>query len=132
GGRHLQKSKTRDLSSCSHPHRGSRRQVEEPRGPGPFFFFGGTNGAEIVSAYCESRGWTRIHNKHRDDFRLRWCETKSPGSYCNFREGEQLVFQIPNNAVLTTKIGLLSSLREYERVSTCPMSPSNQQVSSWW
>ncbi|KAI5095675.1 inactive polyglycylase TTLL10 [Silurus meridionalis] len=31
--------------------------------------------------------------------------------------GEQLVYQIPNNRVLTTKIGLLNSLREYERVS---------------
>lgn len=31
--------------------------------------------------------------------------------------GEQLLFQIPNNGVLTTKIGLLCSLRDYERVS---------------
>lgn len=30
--------------------------------------------------------------------------------------GEQLVYQIPNNKVLTTKIGLLSSLRDYDRV----------------
>lgn len=33
-----------------------------------------------------------------------------------FLPGEQLLYQIPNNKVLTTKIGLLSSLREYERV----------------
>ncbi|KAF0036746.1 hypothetical protein F2P81_012058 [Scophthalmus maximus] len=32
------------------------------------------------------------------------------------QSGEQLLYQIPNNKVLTTKIGLLSSLREYERV----------------
>lgn len=32
--------------------------------------------------------------------------------------GKQLVYQIPNNMVLTTKIGLLCSLREYERVSS--------------
>lgn len=117
-----------------------------------------------VSSYCESRGWKRIYNKHRDDFKLKWCETKSAANYCNFREGslitiliciinakeierkliisisflvachshkkqqpwnphvlfpgEQLVYQIPNNTVLTTKIGLLCSLREYERVSS--------------
>lgn len=32
--------------------------------------------------------------------------------------GEQLVYQLPSNRVLTTKIGLLNSLREYERVSS--------------
>ncbi|XP_041655415.1 protein polyglycylase TTLL10 isoform X2 [Cheilinus undulatus] len=109
---------SRDSSTLSHPDRGWERRVEEPRGSGPFFFFGGTNGAEIVSSYCERRGWKRVYNKHREDFRLKWCETKSPANYKNFREGEQLMYQIPNNKVLTTKIGLLSSLREYERVSS--------------
>ncbi|XP_022608902.1 inactive polyglycylase TTLL10 [Seriola dumerili] len=108
------KSLPRGLSTCSYPG----KDREEPRGPGPFYYFGGTNGAEIVSSYCESRGWKRIHNKHREDFKLKWCETKSSANYCNFREGEQLVYQVPNNKVLTTKIGLLSSLREYERVSS--------------
>lgn len=32
--------------------------------------------------------------------------------------GGQLLYQIPNNNVLTTKIGLLNSLREYDRVSS--------------
>ncbi|XP_060913200.1 protein polyglycylase TTLL10 [Labrus mixtus] len=99
-------------------HSNRERRVEEPHGSGPFFFMGGTNGAEIVSSYCESRGWKRIHNKHRKDFKLKWCDTKSSANYSNFREGEQLMYQIPNNKVLTTKIGLLSSLREYERVSS--------------
>ncbi|XP_058497822.1 protein polyglycylase TTLL10 isoform X3 [Solea solea] len=94
------------------------RHIDEPRGPGLFYFFGGANGAEIVSSYLESKGWRRIYNKHREDFKIKWCETKSPVNYCNFREGEQLMYQIPNNKVLTSKIGLLSSLREYERVSS--------------
>ncbi|KAM9351234.1 protein polyglycylase TTLL10 [Symphorus nematophorus] len=114
--RYLRRSFPRGLSTCSYPDRDRERQAEEPRGPGPFYFFGGANGAEIVSNYCESRGWKRIYNKHRDDFKLKWCETKSSVNYCNFREGSQLVYQLPNNKVLTTKIGLLSSLREYERV----------------
>ncbi|XP_035760041.1 protein polyglycylase TTLL10-like, partial [Neolamprologus brichardi] len=105
----VQRSKLKDLSG---------RQIEEPRGPGPFYFFGGTNGAKIVSNYCESRGWKRIYNKDREDFNLKWCETKSPAQYSNFREGRQLMYQIPNNKVLTTKIGLLSSLQQYERVSS--------------
>ncbi|XP_034446942.1 protein polyglycylase TTLL10 isoform X3 [Hippoglossus hippoglossus] len=114
----LRRSSPRGLSICSYPDKDRERHRDEPRGPGPFFFLGGTNGAEIVSSYFESRGWKRIYNKHREDFKLKWCETKSPANYCNFREGEQLLYQIPNNKVLTTKIGLLSSLREYERVSS--------------
>ncbi|XP_028265244.1 protein polyglycylase TTLL10 [Parambassis ranga] len=116
--RHLQRSKSRGMSTSSNTGRERERPVEEPRGPGPFYFFGGTNGAEIVANYCESRGWRRIYNNHREDFKLKWCETKSPADYSNFREGEQLLFQIPNNKLLTTKIGLLSSLRDYERVSS--------------
>ncbi|XP_069382824.1 protein polyglycylase TTLL10 isoform X2 [Paralichthys olivaceus] len=108
----------RGLSICSYPDKDREGHRDEPRGPGPFYFLGGTNGAEIVSSYFESRGWKRIYNKHREDFKLKWCETKSPANYCNFREGKQLLYQIPNNKVLTTKIGLLSSLREYERVSS--------------
>lgn len=42
--------------------------------------------------------------------------------------GEQLLYQIPNNKVLTTKIGLLSALREYSRVvsKTHKISPCAQ------
>lgn len=38
--------------------------------------------------------------------------------------GEQLLYQIPNNKLLTTKIGLLSALREYARaVKTTHKTP---------
>jgi hypothetical protein len=30
--------------------------------------------------------------------------------------GQQLLFQLPNNKLLTTKIGLLSALREHARI----------------
>ncbi|XP_040049265.2 protein polyglycylase TTLL10 isoform X3 [Gasterosteus aculeatus] len=108
----------RSFARGSFPRRERHRQAEECRGPGPFYFFGGTNGAEIVSSYFEGRGWKRIDNKDREDLKLKWCETKSPANYLNFKEGEQLVYQLPSNRVLTTKIGLLNSLREYERVSS--------------
>ncbi|XP_062314172.1 protein polyglycylase TTLL10 [Osmerus eperlanus] len=108
----------RGVVPLSYPERERERRVEEPRGHGPFYFFGGANGAAIVTSYCESKGWQRISDKHREDFKLKWCETKSVATYYNFREGEQLIYQIPNNKVLTTKIGLLNSLREYDRVSS--------------
>ncbi|CAN2388257.1 Tubulin tyrosine ligase-like family [Pristimantis euphronides] len=100
----------------SQPSHLTDKKPEEPRGLGPFFYFGGSNGAELVSAYCLNKGWQRIYDNKREDYKLKWCETKSYAMYNAFREGKQLLYQIPNNKVLTTKIGLLNSLREYERV----------------
>ncbi|XP_063799227.1 inactive polyglycylase TTLL10 isoform X2 [Pseudophryne corroboree] len=100
-------------SESCHP---TEKRLEDPRGPGSYFYIGGNNGAQLVSAYCLNKGWQRIQDNKRDDYKLKWCETKSPATYCAFRDGEQLLYQIPNNKVLTSKIGLLSSLREYERV----------------
>uniref|UniRef100_A0A673TY42 Tubulin tyrosine ligase like 10 n=1 Tax=Suricata suricatta TaxID=37032 RepID=A0A673TY42_SURSU len=96
-------------------------------GQGPYFYIGGTNGASIISSYCKSKGWQRIQDSRREDYKLKWCEVKCRDNYCSFREGEQLLYQIPNNKVLTTKIGLLSALREYSRVvSKTKMSPCAQ------
>ncbi|KAM3922906.1 inactive polyglycylase TTLL10 [Leptodactylus fuscus] len=100
----------------SEPTHLTEKKPEEPRGPGTYFYFGGGNGVQLVSAYCLNKGWQRIYDNKRDDYKLKWCETKSNATYNAFREGEQLLYQIPNNKVLTTKIGLLNSLREYERV----------------
>ncbi|XP_006886013.1 PREDICTED: protein polyglycylase TTLL10-like [Elephantulus edwardii] len=85
-------------------------------GQGPFFYIGGTNGASIISAYCKSKGWQRTQDSRREDYKLKWCEVKCRDTYCSFREGEQLLYQLPNSKLLTTKIGLLSTLREYARV----------------
>ncbi|XP_036447385.1 protein polyglycylase TTLL10 isoform X2 [Colossoma macropomum] len=101
---------------CPQTDKDGDKHPDEPRGPGSFFFFGGGNGASIVIPYCESKGWQRIYDKTREDYKLKWCELKAPRTYNSFRAGEQLVYQIPNNKVLTTKIGLLNSLREYDRV----------------
>ncbi|XP_037666526.1 inactive polyglycylase TTLL10 [Choloepus didactylus] len=92
--------------------------------PGPFFYIGGTNGASIISSYCRNKGWQRTQDSRQEDYKLKWCEVKSRDSYCTFREGEQLLFQLPNNKLLTTKIGLLSALREHARVAGKISKPS--------
>ncbi|KAJ6658788.1 hypothetical protein lerEdw1_019710 [Lerista edwardsae] len=103
----------------SHPE--EKKSEEAPR-LGPFFYIGGANGVEMLNLYCRNKGWQRIHDNRREDYILKWCETKFRDTYYNFREGteevegEQLLYQIPNNKILTTKIGLLMNLREYERV----------------
>lgn len=104
-----------------------------------------------ISSYCKSKGWQRIQDSRREDYRLKWCEVRCRDSYHSFREGsgaagrgggaagggggrrrprrgptgcpgsvapgEQLLFQLPNNKLLTTKIGLLSALREHSRAA---------------
>ncbi|XP_004407488.1 PREDICTED: inactive polyglycylase TTLL10 [Odobenus rosmarus divergens] len=85
-------------------------------GQGPYFYVGGTNGASIISSYCRGKGWQRVQDSRREDCKLKWCELKCRDNYYRFREGEQLLYQIPNNKLLTTKIGLLSALREYSRI----------------
>nr|XP_048273512.1 inactive polyglycylase TTLL10 isoform X4 [Myodes glareolus] len=96
-------------------------------GQGPFFYIGGTNGASIISSYCESKGWQRTQDSRCEDYRLKWCEIKSRDNYCSFREGQQLLFQLPNNKLLTTKIGLLCALREHTRtLSKARLLPSTQ------
>ncbi|XP_004607218.1 inactive polyglycylase TTLL10 [Sorex araneus] len=87
---------------------------------GPFFYIGGSNGAAIISSYCKGKGWRRTQDSHREDYMLKWCEVKSRANYCSFREGKQLLYQLPNNKLLTTKIGLLSVLREYSRNNKTP------------
>ncbi|XP_063488163.1 inactive polyglycylase TTLL10 isoform X5 [Symphalangus syndactylus] len=97
--------------------------------PGPFFYIGGSNGATIISSYCKSKGWQRIQDSRRDDYTLKWCEVKSRDSYGSFREGEQLLYQLPNNKLLTTKIGLLSTLRGRARaMSKASKAPGGAQA----
>ncbi|XP_042335782.1 LOW QUALITY PROTEIN: inactive polyglycylase TTLL10 [Sceloporus undulatus] len=92
------------------------KKPEEALASGPFFYIGGANGVDLLNLYCKNRGWQRIYDNRREDYILKWCETKFRDTYYNFKEGEQLLYQIPNNKILTTKIGLLMNLREYERV----------------
>ena len=62
-------------------------------------------------------GWKRTMDKNFDNFKLRWTETKGGVNFNSFREGEQLVNHIPNCDLITNKLGLLLTLREYERVT---------------
>ncbi|XP_007905134.1 protein polyglycylase TTLL10 [Callorhinchus milii] len=96
------------------------------RGTGPFFYIGGANGADLVSNFCENRGWKRIYDNNRTDYILKWCELKLRINYQNFQQGKQMLNHIPNNKILTTKAGLCSSLKDYERVmSKYTITPSS-------
>ncbi|XP_054078655.1 inactive polyglycylase TTLL10 [Rissa tridactyla] len=101
--------------ACPQEKQPEEETPKVPMGPGPYFYISGSNGAGLVNIYCQSRGWQRIYDNRREDYALKWCEIKCRETYYHFKEGEQLLYQIPNNGVLTSKIGLLCCLREQER-----------------
>ncbi|XP_052760654.1 protein polyglycylase TTLL10-like isoform X2 [Mya arenaria] len=83
----------------------------------PTFFIGGGNGVSLVEAPLVNIGWKRTTDKYDERFRLKWVECKSKINYGGFKEGEQIVNHLPNSHLLTNKLGLLNSLKEYERVT---------------
>lgn len=45
--RSLRRSFPRETSTCSFQHGDGKQHTDEPRGPGPFYFFGGANGLKM-------------------------------------------------------------------------------------
>ncbi|XP_060707939.1 protein polyglycylase TTLL10-like [Hemiscyllium ocellatum] len=97
------------------------RKSDDLRDYGPFYYVAGTNGTDLyvpeIVNYCEKRGWKRIFDNNRGDYIFKWSEFKMISNYQNFRPGRQILNQIPNTRILTTKAGLCSSLKEYERIA---------------
>ncbi|XP_045161705.2 probable beta-tubulin polyglutamylase isoform X2 [Mercenaria mercenaria] len=83
----------------------------------PTFYVGNGNGVSLVEGPLTSLGWRRITDKHNERFKLKWVQCKTTINYDAFKEGDQLVNHIPNSQLLTNKLGLLNSLRQYERTS---------------
>ncbi|XP_064642143.1 uncharacterized protein LOC135496646 isoform X2 [Lineus longissimus] len=83
----------------------------------PLFYIGGFNGTALVENVLTNLGWKRTTEKSCENFRLKWTECKSQINYTIFKEGEQMVNHVPNCTLLTNKLGLMNSLREYERVT---------------
>lgn len=71
---------------------------------------------EHIDRYLTSLGWRRTYDNNNVDYKLKWCVNRIPTNYALFREREQLLFQLPNARLLTTKTGLLKSLQLYDRV----------------
>ncbi|XP_078415326.1 protein polyglycylase TTLL10-like [Cetorhinus maximus] len=92
------------------------KKQEENQEQGPFYYIGGTNGVALIVSFCESKGWKRILDNAREDYLLKWTDTNIPSIHQVFHEGKQMLNQIPNTKVLTTKFGLCSSLKDNERI----------------
>ncbi|XP_059511653.1 protein polyglycylase TTLL10-like isoform X2 [Stegostoma tigrinum] len=94
------------------------KKVEGYKNFRPIFYASGTNGTDLVISFCENRGWKRIYDNDRADYLLKWCEINTPANFQYFQEGKQLLNQLPNNKLLTTKVGLCSSLKTYDQLVT--------------
>ncbi|XP_032903684.1 protein polyglycylase TTLL10-like [Amblyraja radiata] len=81
----------------------------------PVFYVSGTNGTDLVVGFCEDQGWRRISDNTRCDYFLKWSEINVAANFQSFQEGKQLLNQIPNNRLLTTKVGLCSILKSYQQ-----------------
>ncbi|CAH8453073.1 unnamed protein product [Schistosoma curassoni] len=80
----------------------------------PIYYLSRGNNSQLIDTVMTELGWKRTFDRH-GDYTLRWTENSIQINYGIFKEGEQLVNHIPNCGLLTNKLGLLISLRDYER-----------------
>eukprot|EP01039_Chlorochromonas_danica_P001411 gene1411-1534_t len=77
------------------------------------YYVGKSNGWRLVKAAMDRRGWTQLPFDYQftSRFGLKWVERRSQIDYRAHQPG-QLVCHIPNNDIITTKLGLLTALRD--------------------
>jgi hypothetical protein len=97
----------------------------------PTYYVGKANGWKLVKASMDKRGWQQLPFEYEfsSRFGMKWVERRSQIDYRTHTPG-QLVCHIPNNEVITTKIGLLSTLRE--RFSKQKKLDSNVRLPTPW
>lgn len=78
------------------------------------YYVGKSNGWRLVKDSLDRRGWQQLPFEYSfsSRFSLKWVERRSQIDYKAHTPG-QLVNHIPNNDCISTKIGLLRTLREY-------------------
>jgi hypothetical protein len=108
----LEKAKAKgtssDISSSS-----SKANNSAPTGGSKSYFVSKSNGWKLVKAALDARGWQQLPFDYQfsSKFGLKWVERRSQIDYRSHIPG-QLVCHIPNNDIITTKIGLLTVLRD--------------------
>nr|VZI21537.1 unnamed protein product [Spirometra erinaceieuropaei] len=80
----------------------------------PMFYLNASNGSHIVLKALKKLDWTRCADRNSEHCVMKWTETVLQVNYQLFKEGELMVNHIPNCGLLTNKLGMLMSLRQYE------------------
>ena len=97
----------------------SSKDKGTPSGPCRTYYVSKSNGWRLVKDAMDKRGWQQLPFEYQfsSRFGLKWVERRSQIDYRAHNPG-QLVCHIPNNDCISTKVGLLSTLREaYSRSS---------------
>ncbi len=89
------------------------------------YYVGKSNGWRLVKMALDKRGWTQLPFEYQFSSRygLKWVERRSQIDYRSHQPG-QLVCHIPNNDVITTKLGLLTTLRD----KYCKIIPGSSAI----
>jgi cell wall-associated NlpC family hydrolase len=94
------------------------------------YYVGKSNGWRLVKDSLDRRGWRQLPFEYSfsSKYALKWVERRSQIDYIAHTPG-QLVNHIPNSDCITTKLGLLNTLRE----KYChPVFDSTERVSTPW
>ena len=108
-----------DGNSGKQPSTSSSNAVTEKKTssaiPPHSYYVGKSNGWRLVKNALDNRGWQQLpfEYKFSSRFALKWVERRCDIDYRAHMPG-QLVCHIPNNDCITTKNGLLTSLRIYQ------------------
>ena len=99
-------------------------------GPPNTYYVAKSNGWRLVKAAMDKKGWQQLPFEYQfsSRFGLKWVERRSQIDYRSHQSG-QLVCHIPNNEIITTKIGLLSSLRH--KFCRVPIGSTERKATPW-
>ena len=82
--------------------------------PNQVYMCRGNNTVLVENHFVKHMKWSRTEEKG-NNYKFKWMQCVNQLDYDEFRDSEQVVNHIPNIGCLTTKIGLVESLRAYER-----------------
>ena len=83
--------------------------------PNIFYIGRGNNTVLVENHFLNNLKWIRTEDKTCTSFKFKWVQCVNQIDYDELRYNEQIVNHINNINCLTTKIGLVESLRGYER-----------------
>lgn len=102
------------LKAKGRPKRSEKTKAKEKEEKDArIYYVGQSNGWKMVKDSLDRRGWQQLPFEYQfsSRFGLKWVERRSQIDFRAHVPG-QLVCHIPNNDILTTKVGLLSCFRE--------------------
>jgi hypothetical protein len=79
-------------------------------------FVGKGNNDKLLQKYFTSEKFSVLDKKlaFSNKYDIKWVQTSAEIDFLSFKEGQQLVNHIPNMSMLTSKNGLIQTLRDYE------------------